>query len=237
MLLNLPRRVSGIEATRQRTHPNTSQMNLFEAWTLWTRGHLTEDAVLWGIKLLWWARIGKLLQCAAGVTILAEIIGPERLRLFGNSLHGKFTLAGAGKYFRAGLLWYRAMFTYAFLTGSGTPAEKAALQRTSQYYPNKINVFVGMVVTGIGWYFLRNGFAWWLQLIAVLIGYCIAIVTLSPIVTIVSILLLLSLGVLVDSLIIEPTAWILERPALDRWTKVLALLLLLIGFHFDFLTS
>jgi hypothetical protein len=213
------------------------EMTLTEAWRLWAQGHLTEDTVLWGLRLLWWARIGKLLQCAGGATIVAEIIGPDRLRVFGNSLHGRFTLASAGKYMRDGLLWYRAMFKYAFLTKGGSPEEKEALAKTSEYYADKINFIVSFPVMGLIWYLYHNRFSWLAQIIGGLFIYCVVFVTLSPVATVLLIVTVLSLGVVFDSLIIEPIAWLLERPALDRWTKIVALLLLLAGFHFDFLTS
>jgi len=41
----------------------------------------------------------------------------------------------------------------------------------------------------------------------------------------------------VDILVIEPVAWVLERDEFDRWVKMMSLVLLLIGFHFDMLVS
>lgn len=45
------------------------------------------------------------------------------------------------------------------------------------------------------------------------------------------------IGLLVDVLLIEPIAWVLERPSLDRIAKLSGLFFFIVGFHFDLLTS
>lgn len=45
----------------------------------WWRGALTGDSVVWGLRLRYWGRIGKLLQFVAGATVVLKLIGPERL--------------------------------------------------------------------------------------------------------------------------------------------------------------
>ncbi|GAA3839217.1 hypothetical protein GCM10022243_02030 [Saccharothrix violaceirubra] len=55
-------------------------MGWWEAWTRWAAGDPTlKDAVLWGVKVLWWARIGKLMAFLAGLVLVVDIIGPERI--------------------------------------------------------------------------------------------------------------------------------------------------------------
>ena len=56
-----------------------------EAWSRWFEGDPTlRESVLWGLKILWWGRIGKLAAFLAGLVIILDIveaiIGPERLR-------------------------------------------------------------------------------------------------------------------------------------------------------------
>jgi hypothetical protein len=41
---------------------------------------------LWGVSVLWWGRIGKLLGTAGFVALIFEILGPERVKLWGKSL-------------------------------------------------------------------------------------------------------------------------------------------------------
>jgi hypothetical protein len=40
---------------------------------------VNSDLTLWGLPLIWWGRIGKLLSFLAGGTIILDIIGPERI--------------------------------------------------------------------------------------------------------------------------------------------------------------
>lgn len=53
--------------------------------------------------------------------------------------------------------------------------------------------------------------------------------------TVVSLFLLAA--VCFDLLIIEPIAWLIDRPALDKLGKVLGVTLVIVGFHFDLLGS
>lgn len=43
---------------------------------------------LWGLKVLWWGRIGKVLQLFAAFVVVLEILGPESIRLFAGKLRG-----------------------------------------------------------------------------------------------------------------------------------------------------
>ncbi len=44
-------------------------------------------------------------------------------------------------------------------------------------------------------------------------------------------------GVLIDVLMIEPIAWVLERESLNDKLRKASLLFIVIGFHFDYLAS
>jgi hypothetical protein len=68
-----------------------------KAWELWYQARLPDDAVLWGLTILWWGRVGKLAQFFGAALIVAEIIGPERLRQYGESLHQFSSLSFARK--------------------------------------------------------------------------------------------------------------------------------------------
>tara|TARA_Y100001934_G_scaffold160286_1_gene191340 strand:- start:107 stop:877 length:771 start_codon:yes stop_codon:yes gene_type:complete len=64
------------------------EVTLIEAWRCWPGDDLTRTTRLWGLELYWWARIGKVLQTFAIVTIVLELVGPERLARFARGLHG-----------------------------------------------------------------------------------------------------------------------------------------------------
>src|SRR5262245_15886615 len=83
------------------------EVTLLEAWRLWFSGNLPADTLLCGVRLFWWGvclccwgRAGKLLQLVGAAIIVADIIGTERLRVFGNSLHGRITLSSTINLFR-----------------------------------------------------------------------------------------------------------------------------------------
>ncbi|CAM2987253.1 hypothetical protein SAXI111661_12105 [Saccharomonospora xinjiangensis] len=50
----------------------------------WRRGEAAGQETLWGLPMLWWGRIGKFLQFAAGLAALLDIYGPERLARLAN---------------------------------------------------------------------------------------------------------------------------------------------------------
>src|SRR5262249_25606678 len=68
------------------------EVSLWEAWSIWLSGSSVSDQILWGMRILWWGRLGKALGLLAGLTVLLEVIGPERLRQFGPSLHNALNL-------------------------------------------------------------------------------------------------------------------------------------------------
>ena len=51
---------------------------LLDAWAIWWTGQRID--VLWGVKALWWGRIGQILQLVGALMIVAEIVGADRLR-------------------------------------------------------------------------------------------------------------------------------------------------------------
>jgi hypothetical protein len=192
---------------------------------------------LWSVPILWWGRAGDILQFFGGITVLAEIIGPQRIRSFGQSLHGRISQGTIALFWTRGWAWYKAMVRYTFMTKRGTPDEERALEETGQYGADNLNILLtllGTVIVGINlWDNLAIG--WWLAVEAA--TFFFGIITVFPIFTMLIIVVAAGVGFLLDILLIEPLAWILERPSLDRLVKLFALLLLIIGFHFDLLAS
>lgn len=75
------------------------EVNLFEAWSLWLSGEQISNYFLFKVKILWWARFGKLLQFVSALTIIIDIVGIDRLRNFSAFLHKLFSINLAKKYF------------------------------------------------------------------------------------------------------------------------------------------
>ncbi|MGC7099414.1 hypothetical protein ACPZ19_32470 [Amycolatopsis lurida] len=56
-------------------------VDLVEAWRQWNAENpALKDMSLWGTRILWWGRIGKIAMFASGLVLLVDIIGPERMR-------------------------------------------------------------------------------------------------------------------------------------------------------------
>lgn len=57
---------------------------LQRAWRIWWTGQkLAETQQLWGISMLWWSRIGKILQVCAGLLVVIDLFSPDKLRARG----------------------------------------------------------------------------------------------------------------------------------------------------------
>jgi len=63
-------------------------LGLVEAWQLWLSGSSTADIRLWSVSMMWWARIGKLLQFAGALTIVLDLVKAERLKTWGKRMRG-----------------------------------------------------------------------------------------------------------------------------------------------------
>jgi hypothetical protein len=208
---------------------------LFAAWSLWLSGKLNDSFILWGIKLVWWGRIGKFLQAFAILTVIVELIGAERLTAFGNRLHGAFSLqkarhliSDANKYTG---LWHRYM-----LAKSGSKEEKDLLAEQRLLASDNINLFLVVAFIGILGYILWGWMTWWLYLLVMFLALGVY-AWVAAYITLVIVLLLSFIGLLFDTLVIEPIAWVISRPRLEGLIKVAALIAAIMGIHFDFLAS
>jgi hypothetical protein len=53
---------------------------LIEAWSRWFGGDPSlPDSYLWGLKIVWWGRLGKLFAFLGALTIVLDIIGADKL--------------------------------------------------------------------------------------------------------------------------------------------------------------
>ena len=60
---------------------------LLEAWLKWWAGSKLDDNCLWGLKVLWWARVGKITTTFSGLVILVDIFGEELINKFGSDTY------------------------------------------------------------------------------------------------------------------------------------------------------
>ena len=211
---------------------------LFELWTLWWHGPPPPDARLWGLPLYWWARIGKLLQVFAILSVLFEIIGAARLRAFSGRVLGSVNLRKAlTKSIRIAVTPWNAvqsMTMELYICDDG---------------PNDFDrIVLGIypVMALVFWYLaaehnITAKDMHWLS--------AIALGLLSGLLTPVLILFVLSVawGILflavslvtfvAAALIVVPMASLIASPRLDVGLRVVTLLAAVVGLHFDLLAS
>lgn len=60
-----------------------TDLDLFEAWGLWLDNIQVNQHTLFGVSILALGRIGKVVSFVAGMTVILDLIGPERLQRFG----------------------------------------------------------------------------------------------------------------------------------------------------------
>jgi hypothetical protein len=209
-----------------------SQFDILEAWSAWSSGGNISQQILWGISIQWWGRVGKFMQLLAGLTIVAEIVGSERLRHFGQSLHGALTYLGLKKRLIAAVRLIGDQLIY-MVAQEGTASE--ARERIGDSELARFNtILVPILVVVLTYWGWRNDLE---QIWLVAAVSFIASATMAPFIVAISVMIASVLGLLIDTLFIEPVAWLVERPRLERSGKVLSIALLLIGFHFDLLAS
>lgn len=219
------------------------EVGLIEAWRRWAQGDLDVKAVqLWGMSILWWGRIGKLTALAAALTIIAEIVGPKRLRAFGDSMHRMIEPNRCLGFVVDVLKWTKAWFVYGWSQDEGRKLDAEIEMDDSP---------VNMVCTVPIWLVLIG--AWIGAIIAVSREYGFGLaLTLGVVVGFVfaSFVTLLTIPVMavslsgvglllaaIDAVLIERIARLLEHKHLDKLIKLGSAVLLILGFHFDLLAS
>lgn len=201
-------------------------------WKQWLEGGDLRTTMVLGLPIYWWARIGKLAQLLGALTILAEIIGPARLRSFSASLRTLRAARWALGALRNSASWLVAFFLYHFGKTERRDERLREMERTNA--PATVLYLVIAVIAAIRFWgsdtnIMYNFFQ------GVLAGSCIALLATPVIVAFVAIVLAscaLAVGV-----VARPVAWILERPALEELAKVASLLLVLAGVFLELLAS
>jgi hypothetical protein len=212
---------------------------LGDAWHQWLAGERVESAV-YGVKAAWWARGGKSLEFIAALSILADVLGPERLRRFGKSLHGVFSQEAARTLlvgtFRWLVLFVRSsVYTFAHDKRRADAAGEEAWKYTA---PSLLNFVLGVIPAVATWRSVRSD-PYPMDVVGALLLSALAgglaMMTLAPLVTVVTLVGLSVSGMLCDVLVIRPAAWVLEREGVERRIKIIAAVLLVVGFQFDLL--
>ena len=119
----------------------------------------------------------------------------------------------------------------------GSEKEKKALEESESPadYPNFILAFV---LAGTAAFVAKEELDVWWQTVVIGVGsFVVMVFFLCPLVILLLSMLVAAVGLVVDSLILEPMARVLELSAVDKWIKAAAFLVFVVGFHFDLLSS
>lgn len=197
-------------------------MNLIEIWREWANGTSVLHMELWGVDVLWWGRIGKVLQFVGALTVILDIIGPERLLGFGESLRTASPFDGMVD--RARQRWNPI---WEWAKRRIKPAEVPTRLELGRGAVVRLVVQTATVVIGFAVAVLFTSWGWILVLAVLLSG--VAALALAAVVSFV--------GRAVFVLVIRPFATVIAQPRIDAWAKSVGALLLMAGFHFDLLAS
>lgn len=215
---------------------NMNEISYFEAWRHWFNGDNVSSYYLWTFQILWWGRIGKLVSFISAFAVIADILGAERLREFGKSLHGRFTLQMVIKAIKDSFrpVWWLFLLLFSM---KGKEEKDVIGQKYSKSKFGCINVSLAWAVCFYAFFVVYRDRELWRRFLYS-IGIMAGVHTLvGPIIITSFIVLPMIILLCVDALFVEPVAWVLERQSLDKLIKTGSLTLLIVGFHFDLLAS
>ena len=212
------------------------EITFSETWKLWLSDNLPADAILWGISIFWWERIGKVMQFLGATTIVADIIGSEKIRQFGTSLQSTNSPKTLIQFLKRCFAWYVTIFRQTIMKDyTKDSGDRESKPRFFQL--NLLNYFVCFLLTVFtvvvaelhiwNWFFLIE---------AVFIFGCL-LVSIAPLFTVLTLVTIALLGLAVNSILLQPLAHLLELPSLDRLLKIVSLIFLLLGFFLELLGS
>jgi hypothetical protein len=192
----------------------THDLNLFSAWGLWFGNHLDEQATMYGIKMLTWSRTGKILQFLGAAMIVVDIIGPKKLRAWAAML-------GKIRSIRLGLtaivrLKIRSVVYVAVLALALFLLATVVFYQFPSFDPN------GYVISSEVNNVIRNIWGVFFTTIYVCLFFLAAT------------FLVLSF---LEQYVMIPVAEFLSSGAPAEVARIVSLMLLIIGVHFDLLTS
>jgi hypothetical protein len=217
---------------RTSSPDRTNSMNdlsYFECWSLWFQGHTLQDKVLWGMSILWWGRLGRIVGLVSALAVLAEIIGPQRLRETGTQLRQLFQMKKLTQMMSYTIRSCQAAYEFFARDPSQSGNDSNLSVGTTLGAMLVVAYFFFAGIVYLLWVFNYLN-VWW-----VVFWICVAIGV--PAILTAAIMLALGLLLLFQVLLIEPFARLLEQETVGNIVKCVSLHLLLIGFHFDLLSS
>ena len=217
----------------------------FGAWHLWVSGKSLTGLKLWGIDIIWWGRIGKILEFLAAYGVIVEIAGPKRLRRYGESLRHLVPGSTIIRVFNSTQLWARATVRF-FFSRSVSEAHRRAREESylsgPMFYLHVFSSLALAVVSTLVVAHLRHWewegfFTAWTFAAVLIVLFIACLFVIVPALTLLFLALALLIGYAADAVFFRGAANVLEYKELDTAIKILALIVLAIGFQFDLLLS
>ncbi|MEU5864025.1 hypothetical protein ABZ815_22830 [Nonomuraea sp. NPDC047529] len=197
----------------------------------WLNGHQLVGATLWGHPLYIWGRAGKALQFFAALTVVLDLIGPESLRAVGRRARRRVfehhsrrsPFLGTVVMVTAALAWVGFVSYMLVLSLTSTdpfiPRWTAASALVLWTVVAAMAVLVHRIMSRDHWSFKRG------------LGIWIGAFLLGTLVIPGLLFVLLAMGAF------DTLAALLDRARPAHALRWIALVLFLVGFHFDFLAS
>ena len=209
------------------------EVSYTEIWSLWLEGQMVADFHLWGMRILWWGRIGKVIGLVSALAIVAEIIGPERLRNVGESIRIRYSFSNTWSLARDAIKAPGHLLN--LLDKNNTNNLKSVLTLPFVPFVYYSWILLCLLLTYFSWHYYFYGFLGSIIFgigVGSFFGLMISILIYPLIIFSVAIPL-----VIFNVLLLRPFAWVMEHKSMGKIIKVVSVVLLLVGFHFDLLAS
>lgn len=205
---------------------------LHEALNFWWSGGSLSDSFIHGIRTLWIGRVGKLLQYIGALTILIDIIGPQKLVAIGISLRRIKLDSLARREICASVKYVADTLQVLFHPKNQIePARKSA--RTSKYF-----IYDIIAATSLGIFSavaLSNN-----ALEGVLLALALTLFFFGVVSPFITALIAISFGffsVIVGATVLPFLAKVFTSPTGERYAKAIGLSIGTLGFILDLSTS
>lgn len=209
-------------------------VSILEAWTQWAASTLASNSVLWGVTIQWWGRIGSTLEFLGGLAVIAEIVGATKLQEYGQGLRDAISSKGLKDQLLAAAKLIRDCLVSFFWFGKKAhDAADRVFTSPHRWVYFTLTLLIAALIfentrgNAAPWYGLAFGVIFCLSIAAIIAPFVVAFL----------VLIIVVIVALADLLAIKPLAKLVANPKLDKTAKIVGVLLVVVGFHFDLLAA
>ena len=200
----------------------------------WLEGVDVKDHVfLFGKTVFFWGRIGKIMQLLASFVILAEIIGPTRLRALACALRSRYDLIKA-------IVDVKIAFKNSLDFLLLHDIEEGNLRARLFYFFMLIGtglivywLFIYGKIISIDFGFMSKP----LPFVASIVLFLILIRFILALIPLIFTAFIYFFGLIMAYSVLKPVAFVLDREYIDIKIKVISFFILLLGSFFDLLAA